>query len=252
MKHFYKLFLILIAVGALLGCRKTSPENTSTDTLRNNTKSAINQQDAKQQDSPTEAKIRKLGLVDIAEVDSSIQVHLVYATADNFVGKVLYADVHKAYILPIVAEKLVKAQRALKSEHPGYSLMIWDAARPLSVQRMMWAEAEKIGKTQYVANPNKGHGLHNYGAAVDVTIVDESGRPLPMGTPFDWFGPESHITAEAQLVAYGSITETELQNRLLLRNIMQQSGMLTIRSEWWHFELMRAARAKRELQILDL
>lgn len=195
--------------------------------------------------------MRALGLVDITEVDSSIQVHLVYATADNFTGKVLYEDVRKAFVLPVVANKLAQAQKALQAHHADYSLMIYDAARPLSAQRAMWAVAKATRNTHYVANPENGNGLHNYGAAVDVTIVDGAGQPLPMGTPFDWFGPEAHITAEGQLVADGSITETELQNRLLLRKVMRDSGMLTIRSEWWHFELMRGARARQELQILD-
>lgn len=251
MQHFYKKFLFSLVAIFMLGCGNQQPTDTSINTLENDKQNTVIQKDTFSIDSPTEAKMRALGLVDITEVDSSIQVHLVYATADNFTGKALYEDVRKAFVLPVVANKLAQAQRALKALHPDYSLMIYDAARPLSVQRQMWEVAKATGQTHYVANPERGNGLHNYGAAVDVTIVDGAGRPLPMGTPFDWFGPEAHITAEGQLVTDGSITETELQNRLLLRKIMTDSGMLTIRSEWWHFELMRGARARQELQILD-
>lgn len=235
----------------MLGCDNQQPTDTSINTLENDKQNAVIQKDTFSIDSPTEAKMRALGLVDITAADSSIQVQLMYATPNNFTGKALYEDVRKAFVLPVVANKLAQAQRALKALHPDYSLRIYDAARPLSAQRAMWEVAKATGQTHYVANPERGNGLHNYGAAVDVTIVDGAGRPLPMGTPFDWFGPEAHITAEGQLVADGSITETELQNRLLLRKIMRDSGMLTIRSEWWHFELMRGARARQELQILD-
>ena len=65
-------------------------------------------------DSPTERQMRALGFVDIQEVDASIQVCLIYATADNFVGKVLYRDLRKAFMLPETAWRLVKAQQKLK------------------------------------------------------------------------------------------------------------------------------------------
>ena len=44
------------------------------------------------EDSGTERRMRQLGLVDIGEVDPTIAVHLVYATSDNFAGKVLYPE----------------------------------------------------------------------------------------------------------------------------------------------------------------
>ncbi|MFQ8826672.1 MAG: M15 family metallopeptidase [Alistipes sp.] len=58
--------------------------------------------------------------------------------------------------------------------------------------------------------------------------------PLPMGTPFDYFGQEAHIDREDELVAQGRITQQELDNRLLLRKVMRQAGFRPLRSEWWH------------------
>lgn len=63
-------------------------------------------------DSPTERQMRALGLVDIQEVDASIQVCLIYATADNFVGKVLYRDLRKAFMLPEVAFQFIVKGRS--------------------------------------------------------------------------------------------------------------------------------------------
>ena len=50
-----------------------------------------------------------LGLVNIAELDSSITVKLMYTQADNFTGEVLYDDLSEAYLHP-AAYALVKAQ----------------------------------------------------------------------------------------------------------------------------------------------
>ena len=43
----------------------------------------------------------------------------------------------------------------------------------------------------YVSNPSRGGGLHNYGLAVDISILDDKGTPLPMGTPVDHLGREA-------------------------------------------------------------
>ncbi|WP_289760854.1 hypothetical protein [uncultured Duncaniella sp.] len=66
---------------------------------------------------------------------------------------------------------------------PGYRLLVKDAARPMSVQRRMFNAVKGTSKANYVANPAKGGGLHNYGLAVDVTIEDAQGNELDMGTP---------------------------------------------------------------------
>ena len=189
---------------------------------------------------------------DIAEVDSSIAVHLVYATPENFLGHVLYKDIHHAFVIPAMAQKLVKAQQRLKAIRPDLSLLIYDAARPLSVQREMWASVKGTPNVSFVANPAKGRGMHNYGAAVDITIImDSTGTPLPMGSPHDYFGPEARIDHEAELVANGLITKEELENRRLLRRVMTESGFITCVSEWWHFNHIPSIRAKSELRIID-
>ncbi|MCC8144432.1 MAG: M15 family metallopeptidase [Tannerellaceae bacterium] len=168
------------------------------------------------------------GLVDISTLDPSIQVSLKYSTTDNFMGEQLYDGLTKAWLHPITAYMLAKAQLYLKQEYPVYSLLIYDAVRPISVQKKMWKLAQVTGKTNYVSNPANGGGLHNYGMAVDLTIVDGNGNPLPMGTPFDFFGDEAHINNEEQLVATGKITEEAYRNRQLLRRVMRQAGFRTI------------------------
>ena len=110
-----------------------------------------------------------LGYENIAERDTSIAIDLMYARADNFVGRVLYADLREAYLHPVAMECLLKAQRLLREKHPEYRLIVYDAARPMSVQQQMWDVVKGSSKSRYVSNPAHGGGLHNYGLAVDIS-----------------------------------------------------------------------------------
>ena len=230
-------------------CHSTSKEQevttVTTDTILDN------QQPETPKYTEMEQKLLDFGLVDIAEVDSTIGVELVYATPDNFLGHVLYPEIHHAFAIPEMAQKLVKAQQRLKTINPGLSLLIYDAARPLCVQREMWESVKGTPNVSFVANPAKGRGMHNYGAAVDITIMDSTGTPLPMGSKHDYFGPEARIDHEDELVANGLITAQELENRKLLRRVMTESGFITCISEWWHFNHIPSIRAREELRIID-
>ncbi|MCD8073187.1 MAG: M15 family metallopeptidase [Alistipes sp.] len=200
---------------------------------------------------PTELRLDSLGLVDISELDGRIAVELVYATADNFLREVLYDDLRGAYLVPEAAAKLIEAQKILDSLRPGYRLVVYDAARPMSVQRKMRKFAEATGKQYYVADPSRGGGLHNYGAAVDISILDANGRPLPMGTGYDHLGFEANIDREESLIERGIITRQELSNRLLLRQVMRCAGFTTVQSEWWHFNHVSRLEARRRYVLLD-
>ena len=139
---------------------------------------------------------------------------------------------------------LVKAQRLLRQKHPGYSLIVYDAARPMSVQQQMWNVVKGTKRQRYVSNPARGGGMHNYGLAVDISIIDAKGHPLDMGTPFDHLGPLSGITNEASFVKSGKLTAAQRNNRLLLRRVMKSAGFKPLPSEWWHFNYCSRSYAK--------
>lgn len=245
-----RLLVVLLAVALLtVGCRRHAvPTEVVTDSVA---ESIVETAPEATPDTQTEAMLREKGLVDVQELDPSIQVHLVYATADNFMGQVLYTDLHKAFLLPQVAEKIARAQQLLKAEHPDLTLLVLDAARPLTVQRRMFHVVAGTPLNIYVSNPKKRPGMHNYGAAVDITIADSSGEMVDMGCDFDHFGQEAHINNEKQLVAEGKISQQAYENRRLLRRLMKEVGMIPLWSEWWHFNLMSRERAARELEPLD-
>ena len=163
-------------------------------------------------------------------------------------GRVLYHNVNKAFMLPETAEKLVKANKLLKSIRPDLNLIVYDAARPISIQQEMWATVEGTDKEDFVANPKKGGGNHNFGNAVDVTIIDCTGHPIAMGAEYDCFADQSRVNIEQQLLDEGIITKRELENRLLLRKVMTESGFLTIDEEWWHFDNRPTKYARANFQ----
>lgn len=208
-------------------------------------------------------KMLKAGLVDIQSLDDEIEVVLKYATEDNFVGQNMYGTLRKAFFRPHFAKKIVEAQRLLRERHPNYSLLIYDAARPLSVQKRMRKAVEGTPLTAYVADGARG-GRHNYGVAVDLTIIDGNGQPLYMGAPFDHFGREAWIgtdknTTLASYKAYvewqrkeGIISDEAARNRTLLLEIMDAVGLRPYAKEWWHYqERISMPRTREIYPLLD-
>lgn len=189
------------------------------------------------------------GMVDVGKMCPQLIVRLRYATADNFVHKNMYGDLRRAYLAPEAARALVAAQKALRAINPGYAIIVYDAARPRSAQRIMWQAVKCTSCQRYVARPEHG-GPHNYGVAVDVTLA-LNGEAVDMGTDFDTFSSASHITAEEALVRDGRITKAALANRRLLRKAMADAGFLSYRREWWHFERHRIRYARAHCRLLD-
>lgn len=193
--------------------------------------------------------LESLGLVNVRLLDPSIRVDLKYSTTDNFTKTILYDSLTDAYLHTIAAEKLIKAQKFLTEINPNYSLLIYDAARPMSVQKKMYAVVQNTPYHAYVANPTRT-GLHNYGMAVDLTICDDRGIPLDMGTPFDYFGKAAGINQEEELLRQGILLREQIDNRKLLRKVMTEAGFITIRGEWWHFNALSLSESKKLSSII--
>ena len=202
--------------------------------------------------SALEQRIIDAGLTNVQQLDPTIVVDLKYSTEDNFLGFDIYEDFNRCYLQPDVARKLVQAQKFLKEKHPDYSLKIYDAVRPRSVQQVMWdtLDIPLSERGKYVSNPAKG-SLHNFGAAVDLTIVDGAEKELDMGTEFDHFGILAYPTKEQQLLAEGKISEKVIENRKLLREVMGKAGFFNIQTEWWHFNSCYRKEAAAKYQIVE-
>lgn len=173
-------------------------------------------------------------LVDIAKLDSTIILDIRYATPNNFTGKAIYTEA-KAYLVAPAAKALVEVQKELKKR--GLGLKIYDAYRPLSAQWKLW----KIKPDpNYVADPRHG-SRHNRGAAVDVTLVDSTGKELPMPTPFDSFSEKAHSN-------YMDLPDSVIRNRTLLQDVMKKYGFIPLDTEWWHFDY----KGWKKYPILDI
>lgn len=198
----------------------------------------------------TALSMERQGMVDVTSVDGSIQVSLMYSRADNFTGGVLYDDLRRAYLHPKAAAALAKAQKELKRLRPDLSLKVYDAARPMSIQQKMWDKVKNTPKYFYVSNPARGGGLHNYGMAVDITLCRLNGDSIPMGTKIDHMGMAAHIDNEETLVKEGRISREALNNRRLLRRVMRHAGFTPLRTEWWHFNYISRATAKKYYKVI--
>ena len=141
----------------------------------------------------------------------------------------------------------------MNESNPGYKLRIYDGARPRRIQQVLWNAVDHIPleeRPQYVANPQTG-SIHNYGCAIDLTVVDETGTPLNMGTDYDNFTRLAHIDIEGELLSEGLLSETQIANRKILRDVMTEAGFGTISSEWWHFDAFPRAETKSRFKMVE-
>lgn len=162
-------------------------------------------------------------LVDVQTLHPGIRIDLRYATKDNFTKQAVYPPT-RCYLRRFAAERLAAVQRDL--EAMGLGLKIWDAYRPLSVQKKFWA---LVPDERYVASPVKG-SRHNRGAAVDLTLVDRDGKELEMPTKFDDFTEAAGINAPC--------SPTATEHRQLLQRVMKAHDFQVLPTEWWHFDAL--------------
>jgi D-alanyl-D-alanine dipeptidase len=153
-------------------------------------------------------------------------MELRYASPYNFLGLTVYPKLDPQLRCP-VALALQLVQRDLAEQ--GLGLKIWDAYRPLAVQQRMW---DLIQDPRYVSNPAVNAGRHTRGTAVDVTLVDRSGRELIMPTDFDDFSAAAAVNA-------AGISLERAENARRLREAMERRGFRAFSTEWWHFDWYR-------------
>ncbi len=176
-----------------------------------------------------EANLAKAGLVEPAKADSGLVLDIRYATPDNFTGQTVYPSA-RCFLRADVAKRLLAVQAGLKAK--GLGLKIFDCYRPFSVQERFW---EIMPNEDYVARPVRKDGAlvigskHNRGAAVDVGLVDASGRELPMPSAFDDFTQKAHRN-------YQDASPEALKNRAILEEAMREQGFEPLPTEWWHFD----------------
>jgi D-alanyl-D-alanine dipeptidase len=164
----------------------------------------------------------KTPFLDVRAINPRIALDIRYATTNNFTKRKLYRQARCVLRAP-VAQALSRVQTDLETQ--GLGLKVYDCYRPLSVQKFMW---KIFPDPRYVADPAKG-SRHNRGAAVDLTLVDRTGKEVPMPTEFDDF-------TERAGRDYTNLPANVIKNRQTLENAMVKRGFIPLKTEWWHFD----------------
>ncbi len=182
--------------------------------------------------------------------DENFVIDLKYASSDNFMGENVYHEFNRAFLHKIAAEKLFAAAAKLKSKKSNYKFIIYDVLRPRSVQWKMWNKVKGTYQQQYIANPENGSN-HNFGMAVDLSILNESGELLDMGTGFDEFDERSQPKYEEKFYLEKKLTLSHIENRNLLRDCMENSGFKQLSTEWWHFDALPRTEIRAGYKIVE-
>lgn len=168
-----------------------------------------------------------------------------------------------------VLDALLQAQAKLAVSKPGWQLKLFDAYRPVLVQAyMVWREfqnqAELAGHSlgdcrdppsletqdphlykrlaakvfEFWSLPSDDPHTpppHSTGAAVDLTLQDENGQEIDMGSPIDETTERSypdHYADTPSAPARGFHA-----HRAFLNEVMTSAGFTRHGNEWWHFSL---------------
>lgn len=176
-------------------------------------------------------------MVELKSLIPGIKYDLRYASTNNFMKRLMYpANTSVTFLRLPAANALKKVQQELKTK--GLGLKIFDAYRPYAVTVKFW---ELVKDEDYVAHPRNGSG-HNRGISVDLTIINLlNNNELNMGTGFDNFSDTAHHS-------FTKLSEDVLQNRLLLKALMEKYGFKAYEKEWWHYSWPDAAK----FEILDI
>jgi D-alanyl-D-alanine dipeptidase len=195
---------------------------------------------------------RPKDIVNLADVDPSIIVDMMYASSTNFIGAPVEGyRANICYLTSSAAEGLKNAQRRLqqtgRESGRNLTLVVRDCYRPHKAvsQFIRWANdptdtrmksifypdltKQQLIEQNYIS-PISGHSR---ASSVDLTVaeIDPKGERqlLPMGTPLDFFGERSHTS-------FADITPEQKKNRALLGAVMEAEFKNYFR-EWWHFAL---------------
>ena len=163
-------------------------------------------------------------MVDLKLLVPNIVMDIRYASSNNFMRQSMYPGrVNTTYLRLPVARALARVQKELNEK--GMGLKLFDGYRPYSVTEKFW---ELVMNEKYVADPKKGSG-HNRGTAVDVTIITlRDKKELPMPTGFDNFTDTAHHS-------FMQLPFSLLENRKMLKDIMEKYGFKKMDTEWWHY-----------------
>lgn len=179
-----------------------------------------------------------MNLIKISEEEFGVTFDLRYASDNNVCGHKLYSS-EFCYLHDQAADCLKKA--VFEAKKLGYKIKIFDAFRPLAVQKYMFDKfPDDSPNGGFVSNPEIGSIPHCRGIAIDLTLTDLSGNDINMGSDFDEFSSLAFHDSE-------DVSEEVRKNRIILLGIMTKAGFDFFSKEWWHYQLFKP----REYDIIE-
>jgi zinc D-Ala-D-Ala dipeptidase len=147
-----------------------------------------------------------------------------------------------AHLREGVLSRLLDAQAELPDR---MRLLIVEGYRPPPLQRRYFeeyaaelrtanpgwsADRVHVAASRYVSPPSIAP--HSAGAAVDLTLADEHGRELDLGTPMNANPEES---AGACYTGFAGINDAARRHRDILGAALTAAGLVNYPTEWWHW-----------------
>jgi D-alanyl-D-alanine dipeptidase len=184
------------------------------------------------------------GFVYAKDIIKDLDVELRYYSTNNFVGDTIEGyRANKLIITKETAVNLKLVQEELQSQN--LCIRVYDGYRPQRAVNhfIRWAQDlnDTINKSRFYPDVAKrnlfkeeyiaSRSGHTRGSTLDLTLINgNTGEPLDMGSPYDFFGRESWVD-------YRDITKQQKRNRQLLQTVMLKHGFRNYPKEWWHFTL---------------
>lgn len=218
----------------------------------------------------------------LRDVDPTIIQDMRYATANNFVGRVLKGyEAGECIVTRSVGLALKRVQQHLKPR--GLSLKMYDCYRPQRAVDDMYAWAQDGRETpaqrRYNPKMNKAdlfrlgyiarHSGHSTGNAVDLTLVRLPVAAVPLFDPkanySDCTGPQN-LRAPDSSVDMGTgydcsdekahtgsraINAQQRRWRDTLVSAMTRQRFVNYRLEWWHFTLLGEGNAAFNFPVMN-
>ncbi len=157
-----------------------------------------------------------------------------------------------------VVKRLIKVNKYLKLKNNNFHLLIYDSWRPVEVQEFMFNRAFRLeckildidicGKDmqqyplvkkkveKFWAYPSFDERFpppHSTGGAIDITLADNFGNILDMGSNIDQMDEKSNPDFYKNIVSEEANIWNDRRN--LLKEVMVEFEFVQHPNEWWHF-----------------
>lgn len=177
-------------------------------------------------------------------IDLKDQKEIAYGPSPEIPHNSDYTKLRKS-----VYEKLLKAQALLPK---GVHFCLYEGYRSLALQKMLfdkryaeikhlhpqWTAQQIFIETTRLVSPvtnldgSKNVPPHSTGGAIDIYLVDDQGKTLPMGMhPKDWVGEDGSIA----LTASKRISREAQHNRQIMAKALTALGFVNYPTEYWHW-----------------